>query len=205
MTRMIEILREEHRNIEKLLHVLELELDVFDRRERPDYDTLQAVIDYFKEYPDRCHHPKEDMIFEILKARDPAAAERVGDLAAEHQEEAARLRNLAWTIENVRTGRDMLRQTVVAVVRDFIDHERRHMELEERVFFAAASNVLQSSDWAQIDAHLSDKHDPLFNGSSEQKFRALRQQILQWEQENEDDRLKSIAGAESASAQDRPG
>jgi hemerythrin-like domain-containing protein len=203
MTRMIEILREEHRNIEKLLHVLEQELSVFDRRERPDYDTLQAVIDYFKEYPDCCHHPKEDMIFEILKARDPAAAERVGDLAADHQQEAQRLRHLAWIIENVRTGRDILRQTVAAVVRDFIDHERRHIELEEHVFFPAASKALQSSDWAQIDAHMGDKHDPLFNGMSEQKFRALRQQILQWEQENEDDRLKSLADARPSSGQSR--
>jgi hemerythrin-like domain-containing protein len=196
---MIEILREEHRNIEKLLHVLEQELSVFDRRERPDYDTLQAVIDYFKEYPDRCHHPKEDLIFGILKARDPTAAERVGNLEAEHQQEAERLRHLAWIIENVRTGRDMMRQTVAAAVRDFVDHQRRHIELEERVFFPAAGKALQAGDWAQIDAHIGDKQDPLFNGASEQKFRALRQQILQWEQENEDDRLKSLAEARSSS------
>jgi hemerythrin-like domain-containing protein len=201
MIRMIEILREEHRNIEKLLYVLEQELSVFDRRERPDYDTLQAVIDYFKEYPDRCHHPKEDMIFEILKARDPAAAERVGGLDADHRQEAERLRQLAWIIENVRTGRDMSRQTVAAAVRDFIDHQRRHIELEERVFFPAASNALQSSDWAQIDAHMGDTRDPLFNAASERKFQALRQQILQWEQENEDDRLKSRAEGRASSGQ----
>jgi len=195
MTRIIEILREEHRNIEKLLLVLEQELGVFNRRERPDYEVLQAVIDYFKEYPASCHHPKEDMIFEILKARDPAAADTVGDLEGEHQEEADRLRRLAWTIENVRTGRDMLRETVAAIVRDFIDHERRHIEMEERALFPAASKALQSADWAQIDAHLSNQHDPLFNGAGEQRFHALRQQILQWERENEDDRIKSLADA----------
>jgi hemerythrin-like domain-containing protein len=45
MTEMVEILRQEHRNIESLLHVLERELSVFDRGERPDYEVVLAVID----------------------------------------------------------------------------------------------------------------------------------------------------------------
>ena len=39
----IEILRQEHRNIEKLLLVLERELDVFARGERPDYEVVHAI------------------------------------------------------------------------------------------------------------------------------------------------------------------
>ena len=61
MTDMLEVLRQEHRNIESLLRVLERELSVFDHGERPDYEILLAVIDYFEDYPDSCHHPKEDM------------------------------------------------------------------------------------------------------------------------------------------------
>ena len=85
MTQILDILREEHRNIEKLLLVLERELGVFNRAERPDYHVVQSVIEYFQDYPDSCHHPKEDMIFEKLKARDPTAAASVGDLEAEHE------------------------------------------------------------------------------------------------------------------------
>ena len=53
----IDLLRQEHRNIEKLLRVLEQELSVFDRGERPDYAVICAVIAYFQVYPDVCHHP----------------------------------------------------------------------------------------------------------------------------------------------------
>ena len=42
MSRIIEMLHEEHRNIASLLDVLERELSVFDRRERPDYEIFQA-------------------------------------------------------------------------------------------------------------------------------------------------------------------
>ncbi len=72
----IESLRQEHRNIEKLLLVLERELSVFARGERPDYEVVHAVIAYFQVYPDAYHHPPEDVVFEKLKMRDPAAAAR---------------------------------------------------------------------------------------------------------------------------------
>ena len=67
MTYIIEVLRQEHCNIEKLLSVLERELSVFDRGDRPDYEVVLAVIGYFKDYPDSCHHPKEDIIVEKFK------------------------------------------------------------------------------------------------------------------------------------------
>ena len=72
----IDLLRQEHRNIEKLLFVLEQELSVFDRGERPDYEVIWAVIAYFQVFPDAYHHPQENAVFEKLKARDPAEAAR---------------------------------------------------------------------------------------------------------------------------------
>jgi len=95
----IDLLRQEHRNIDKLLLVLEQELRLFARGERPDYEVIRAVIAYFEVYPDAYHHPQEDMVFKKLKARDPAAAASVGDLAAEHQSGAERLRRVAQAVQ----------------------------------------------------------------------------------------------------------
>jgi len=197
MTRLIEVLREEHRNIEKLLAVIEQELGVFDRRERPDYETLQAIVDYFAEYPARCHHPKEDMIVAILKARNPASAGSLEAVGLDHQQEGARLRRLAHTLENVRTGGELPRQSVDDVVREFIAHERRHIDYEERALFPEAIKALTAEDWAGIDARMSDARDPLFDRTIDEKFRALAQKILQWELENEDDRRTSVAAAKT--------
>jgi hemerythrin-like domain-containing protein len=180
MTQLLEILREEHRTIETLLRALEHELSIFDRAERPDYEVVQAVIDYFQEYPDRCHHPKEDVIFAALKARDPAAAASVGDLEAEHCNGAKRLRLVARAVESVLGEQEVLRQTVDDIVRDFIEKERRHMEMEERVLFPAAARALRPEDWAEIDAKVSS--DALDRAN--EKFSSLRQRILQWERES---------------------
>ncbi|MGO9045340.1 MAG: hemerythrin domain-containing protein [Xanthobacteraceae bacterium] len=183
MIKIIEILREEHRNIEELLLVLEQELHVFDRNEQPDYEILQAVISYFQDYPDCCHHPKEDMIFEKLKARDPVAAGSVGDLEAEHQNEGKRLQRVAQMIRSILTHHEVLRPTFDDIMRDFIEHERKHMEMEERVLFPAAVNALQPEDWAGIDAIWSEKKDTMFNVAIEEKCQSLRERILQWKRE----------------------
>ncbi len=72
----IELLSREHRNIERLLGVLERELELFERGERPDYEVVRAIISYFEVYPEVYHHPQEDLVFARLKTRDPAAARR---------------------------------------------------------------------------------------------------------------------------------
>ena len=188
MTDVIEVLRQEHRNIESLLRVLERELSVFDRGERPDYEVVLAVIDYFKDYPDSCHHPKEDMIVEKLKARDPIAMATIGDLEAEHQEGTRRLRRVAQAVERVLSDQDLLRQNVDNIIRDFINHERQHMAMEERVVFPAALNTLRPEDWADIALKLADRSDPFYQPGFEQKFNRVRRDIVKREVEAEAER-----------------
>jgi hemerythrin-like domain-containing protein len=191
MSNIIQILLEEHRNIDKLLLVLEHELEIFDRSEEPDYEILQAVIQYFQDYPESCHHPKEDMVFEKLKVRDSAAANRIGDVEAEHQVETKRLRRLVEAVEEILAGREFLRQTFHDVVHDFIEHQRQHMDKEERLLFPAAVQGLRPDDWAELDARLNDQKDPLFNGVIETKFQALQRTILRWQWETETSRVKT--------------
>jgi hemerythrin-like domain-containing protein len=170
------------------LSVLERELSVFDRGDRPNYEVVLAVIDYFKDYPDSCHHPTEDMIFEKLKARDPIAASSIGDLEAEHREGARRLRRAAQAVERVLSDQDLLRQTVADIIRDFISHERQHMAMEERVVFPAALNALQPEDWADIALKMADRDDPFYRPDFEQKFNRLRRNIREMEEEADSER-----------------
>ena len=183
MTYMIEVLRQEHCNIESLLCVLEQELSMFERGDHPDYEVILAVINYFKDYPDSCHHPKEDFIVEKLKMRDPSKMATMGDLEAEHQEGAKRLRRVALAVERVLSDQDVLRQTVNDIVRDFIKHERQHMAMEERVVFPAALNALRPEDWADIAERLADRDDPFYQPGFEEKFKTLRRNILKMSEE----------------------
>jgi len=85
-------------------------------------------------------------------------------------------------LESVLSEQEVLRQTVDDIVRDFIEKERRHMEMEERILFPAAAKALLPEDWAEIDARL--RSDSSLDRANEEKFNSLRQRILRWEQES---------------------
>jgi hemerythrin-like domain-containing protein len=191
-TTIIDRLRQEHRNIKKLLLVLERELSVFARGERPDYEVVQAIIAYFQVYPEVNHHPPENLVFETLKARDPVSAARIGDLVTEHRIGSERLRRVVQAVESVLADRELLRQTVSDIIHDFIEHERRHIAMEERDFFPAAISALLPQDWAAIATRLTDLNDPLFSEIVEDKFAGVRKHILQLEKEAEAERSSTV-------------
>jgi hemerythrin-like domain-containing protein len=182
MPEIIEILHQEHRNVEKLLRVMEQELTVFGRGERPHYEVFGAVIEFFRKYPDSCHHPKEDIIYEKFKARDPGRAASIADLQAEHREGAARLCRVAQAVDAVLNDQELLRESVDSIVRDFIDNERKHIALEDEVVFPAILDTLSPADWADIALTLADRYGPPSEADFEEQFSTLRRNILELEE-----------------------
>lgn len=184
----IQRLSQEHRNIRKLLAVLERELEVFDAGKRPDYEVVRSIISYFMVYTEIYHHPQEDLVYAKLRMRDPTAVERLGNLAREHRLGTQRLQKVAEAIEFVLSDREGLRQDVDSVVRDFIAHERRHMTMEDQEFFPAALKALTPADWKEIAAAVDHHRDPVFSDVVEDRFRRVREYILQLEAEAEAER-----------------
>jgi hemerythrin-like domain-containing protein len=182
MVEIIEILQQEHRTIEKLLHVTEQELSVFDQGNRPDYEVFGAVIEFFKNYPDSCHHPKEDIIYKKFKARDPSRAASVADLETEHRECAARVRRVGQVINNVLNDEQLLRESVHRIVSEFIENERKHIVLEDEVIFPAIVDTLRPEDWADIALTLADRYSPPSDADFEEQFSTLRRSILELEE-----------------------
>lgn len=185
MPLIIDILQEDHRNIETLLLVLESEMAVFARGERPDYELLRAVISYFLDYPDQCHHPKEDFIFNALRLRNPSMGHAIDEMNEEHKTEASRLHRFERVVGSIEIEHEVSRKTFEDVLHDFITYQRAHITKEEHTLFPACLTSLLPEDWETIDAHVCDKTDPIFNGVKDEEFGLLRQRILQWAQENE--------------------
>jgi hemerythrin-like domain-containing protein len=184
----IERLSQEHRNIEKLLAILERELEVFDRGDRPDYEVISAIISYFEVHTELYHHPQEDRVFDKLRERDSVAAAKVGDLAREHSKGSERLRAVARTVQYALADGEMLRKDVDTIVRGFVEHERQHMAMEDHYFFPAALKALTAQDWVEIASAVTGHKDPLFSDATEERFDALREHILRLEREAEAER-----------------
>ena len=123
------------------------------------------------------------MIFGKLRERDPAAAAAYGDV--DDETEAQRLRGFAEAVNAVLSDQEILRESFHAAVHQFIDSQREHLRKEETLLFPAALRTLHAEDWGDIDARMSDRKDPLFDGDVAEKFHNLERSILRWEQEAE--------------------
>jgi hemerythrin-like domain-containing protein len=186
MGSVIEVLREEHRNMTRLLQALKHQIDVFAEAGAPDYDVVGGVADYFLDYPDRCHHPKEDIVFAQLREAHPKEAAAIGDLANEHRAIHARAQQFRDTVNVLLNETDIARSAVVDAARLFIEAERRHMRMEEERFFPLAERLLTRDGWRKIEGELIKGSDPLFGGKVEEGFRKLSERLLAWEAEYRD-------------------
>ena len=183
MSRVIESLREEHRNLARLLDALDHQVEVFAEAVRPDYDVICGVAEYFLDYPDRFHHPKENAVLEVLRRVHPDRAAGLVDLVGEHRalhDDAARFRDVVGALLN---DTDIARSTIVGAAGRFIDDQRHHMRMEEDVFFPVAERVLSPEHWSEIELRISDARDPLFGDADEVRFARLRERLLSWERE----------------------
>lgn len=185
MARLLDALLEDHRSAERLLDALEHQIDVLAGGNTPDYDVIVGAAEYFIGYPNLRHHPMEDAIARRLLAAHPTEAAAIADLAGEHEVVHDRARRFRRTMRDLLGDTDVARETVVEAARRFAAYERRHMQAEEQSFFPLAEQLLTPADWAAIEAELTERSDPVFGAECAASFRALREQLLAWEAEDE--------------------
>ena len=183
MAAVVENLREDHRNISRLLDALDHQIGVFSKVGDPDYDIIRGISEYFLDYPDACHHPKEDVIFTRIKERHVKEAETLVDLLAEHRTLHEQTARFHYTVSALLNDTDIARSTIVDATREFIEAERRHMQKEEAHFFSLAERVLTPADWSHIEGMLTKRRDPLLGERVEERFKNLRERLLSWERE----------------------
>ncbi len=179
MVEVIRALRREHANLAGLLDELERQIGIFEDGGAPDYDVIGCVVEYCLDFPDQCHHPKEDLIYRELAALSGDVAGPIGDLQAEHVVLADRTRRVAELIDRVLSEAEMPSSHLATAVRAFLDTYRRHMESEETVFFPAALANLGEADWNEVEAEIAARQDPLFGERVEKRFAALRKFVLE--------------------------
>ena len=178
MSDAILLLRLEHGNMARLLDWIDDQIKTLDTGAAADYHLLSQAMYYLQNYPDQCHHPKEDLVLEVIARRNPGAAADIGDLSVEHKKLAQLTDRAAAAVSNnVNANRN---DKLAGTLRDLVAEYRRHMTKEEEIFFPCALEVLERSDWSSIDFELFDRDDPLFDHSQEQRFRELREGVSRY-------------------------
>ena len=167
----------EHANYRKLLDLLETQTQLFAKGDQPDYELMSDVIYYMTQFPDRYHHPREDVAFKMLLDRDPSARHVVDDLATQHEAIATIGAAIHADLSAAAGGAMMARATIETDVRDYVSFLRRHFDQEEREIFPRLAVFLTKADWFMVASAIHLNADPLFGESVQARFQALHRHI----------------------------
>jgi hemerythrin-like domain-containing protein len=140
-----DILSQEHRVIEQVLACLEAATA---GPARFDWDSAEQMLDFFRNFADRCHHGKEeDQLFPALEAR--GFSRQHGPTAVMRREHAVGRGLMATMTEAVHSGQ--LGDTTAfdrfaRAAREYVQMLRAHIHKEDSCLFPLANSFLRDVD-----------------------------------------------------------
>jgi hemerythrin-like domain-containing protein len=168
----------DHVRFARLLDLVDRELLAFHKGEQPDYALLLDVVHYLRHFPDRYHHPREDVAFARLVQRDPAMSLPVARRLQEHRVIAAAGDELLGVLQAIVEGALIERSALEAAAATYVVYYRHHLEAEEHYVMPRAAQTLLAADWAAVAAAAPGGTDPLFGDTADARYGELRQRIL---------------------------
>jgi hemerythrin-like domain-containing protein len=179
MKNAIQIIHDEHRSIAAVLHALkQLARDAEDPAVEPRFDVFRAMIYYIDQFPERLHHPKEDLVlFARLEQRAPQAKALIDELRAEHVKGAQLVRDLEQALVALEVGWAGGEKTFRAAVDAYAEFHWSHMRKEEQQILPMAERVFTAEDWREVDAAFAGNDDPIAD-LREQDFDKLFSRIV---------------------------
>ncbi len=171
-------LRAEHRHMATVMSLFIDQLKALEDGQDVDSHVVYEIMDYMVTWPDRYHHPREDLIYCRVAELDPKAADEVDSLQRDHDHTSSRGRELLKHIEDWRDGA-VGPDTIVKEGRAYIDHIHEHMNIEEKVVFPHIESVLTAEDWRELaeDDQLRAVADPIFGPRVQREFRNLARKM----------------------------
>ena len=173
LARILDELREDHRNLGRLLDLLENECRDVPADGEPDMELLRDIMHYMTVYPDAIHHPREDLVYDAMREHCQDLAEGLENVPLDHREIAELGVTLRKDIEAIISGAAVTRQHLLEDLVNYVGHLRRHMEWEEADLFPRADSLATDNETAEIDISMHLGEDPVFGATTAKTFSNL--------------------------------
>jgi len=179
----LDILRSEHQAISTVLRCLDQSvLEFQSNNRRPNFHLLHTIFGYLREFPNRCHHPKEDWhLFPLVEQRAPDLADVITLMSHQHIVGEQLLADLIWRLEDLEghwteRPKEKSIETMAELVntsRAYISFEREHARVESEKILAQSPKILHPEDWDALETVFLKNSDPVFGKQPKQRFAAL--------------------------------
>jgi len=169
----IELMKEEHSNIKRLLRVIrKLCINILNRSE-VDYEAFYSAIDFIRNYADKHHHGKEeDILFaEMLEKMDEGINRApVQGMYAEHDLARLFVSNLEEALKRVRDGDRDSRVDIIANAIAYADLLDRHIYKENNAIYTFAEKKLSEESIKHVEEECERIENTAMDQGIQQKY-----------------------------------
>ncbi|HEX2922793.1 MAG TPA: hemerythrin domain-containing protein, partial [Chloroflexota bacterium] len=143
-----DVLRNEHRAVERVLRVLERAADRLDAQEPVSMEVFEDSLDFLRNFADKCHHAKEEAVLFPAMARAGVPVDKgpIGVMLAEHEEGRAYIRAMVDAVEDCKRGNAAAREALARNARAYASLLEQHIRKEDDVLFPMGDRVLPDAD-----------------------------------------------------------
>lgn len=175
---LIRALRAEHKHIATVMQTFLGQLEAVEAGELVDTHVVFEIMDYMVSWPDRFHHPREDLIYGRASEIDSSVADSVDSLQRDHDQTAKSGGELREIIQRWRDG-ETSGSVLVKRGRAYVDHMYEHMNIEENQVFPQINALLSAEDWRELemDDQLQPVSDPIFGPRVQREYRNLARKL----------------------------
>ncbi|RDU99364.1 hemerythrin domain-containing protein [Trinickia dinghuensis] len=145
----------------------------------PPTTIFRAMLYYIREYPERIHHPKEDLhLFARLRERTEELDDVIDELESQHAQGESKVRNLEHALTRYELAGESVLPALRTLVDDYAQFYSQHRHIEENVILPAARRYFTEDDWADVDAAFSVNRDPFDGDKLEEDLEKLFVSVL---------------------------
>jgi len=180
MSKVLNIIHDEHRSIAAVLHGMQyLVQQIGKRGSNVDPRVFRAMLYYLDTFSERVHHPKEDQfLFAAMRKRGKVADAVIEELEREHRAGAQELRLLEQSLVRYEEGGEKEFPAFAKAVERFAQDYWNHMRKEEEKVFPFAMELLTAADWEALDRAFEENRDPLASQRDTKDFQKLFSRIV---------------------------
>lgn len=147
-----EVLKEEHRVIERMLNILKTVSQRLDRDEAVSSKTLKDTMDFIRTFADRCHHGKEeDVLYPAMEERGiPRKGGPIGVMLIEHDEGRKFVKGMVDAAEKYEKGEKNAGRVFAKNARGYVQLLTQHIFKEDNILYTMADSVLRKAEQKKL-------------------------------------------------------
>ncbi|OOZ38945.1 hypothetical protein BOW53_13650 [Solemya pervernicosa gill symbiont] len=153
----------DHLNSNRLMDILEGQLEVLKFTKPLPAKLMSEIVSYVREYTDKIHHPIEDHLYQVLLARTDRGHDEMEELLGQHLIVVDLTRKMLQAVDSADGGDNDSIDRLIEAGRELISHQRNHMNFEDRMAFPLLQEELKDEDFDIAAGALPDDEDPLLD------------------------------------------